>query len=94
MPDKQELTETVNRFFNTKYSVASGKVIPSVTDLPLFINTGRELELAMLFIDIRESTKIIDGFRRTTAAKMYKSFQWGVSKIARDNSAALMEMEF
>lgn len=43
----------------------------------------------MLFIDIRESTAIVDGFRRVTAAKMYKSFLWGVAKIARSNSGEL-----
>jgi class 3 adenylate cyclase len=43
----------------------------------------------MLFIDIRESTKIIDGFRRETGAKMYKSFLWGVTHIARMNDGEI-----
>jgi class 3 adenylate cyclase len=48
-------------------------VIPDVKDLE-FGKRGRESELAMMFIDIRESTKIVDGSRRITAAKMYNSF--------------------
>jgi class 3 adenylate cyclase len=63
-------------------------VIPDVKDLE-FGKKGRELELAMMFIDIRESTKIVDGFRRITAAKMYKSFLWGMSQIARNNGGEL-----
>jgi class 3 adenylate cyclase len=88
MLDKEELTKQVNNFFDGSYTVTSGTVIPDVGDIPLG-KVGRELDLAMLFIDIRESTKIVDGFRRVTAAKMYKSFLWGVAKIAKDNGGEL-----
>ena len=62
--------------------------VPDVGDLA-FGKSGKEIELAMLFIDIRESTTIVDGFRRVTAARMYKSFLWGVAQIARANSGEL-----
>jgi adenylate cyclase len=88
MADKNELISGVNDFFNGNYNVSSGYVIPDVEDIE-FGKTGRELELAMMFIDIRESTKIVDGFRRVTAAKMYKSFLWGISQIARNNKGEL-----
>ncbi len=88
MSSKKELTEQVDDFFNGSYEVTSGTVIPDVGDIALG-KVGRELDLAMLFIDIRESTKIVDGFRRVTAAKMYKSFLWGVAKIAKDNDGEL-----
>jgi class 3 adenylate cyclase len=85
---KDDLTSEVNGFFNEQYTVTDGREIPSVTDIA-FGNSGRELDLAMLFIDIRESTKIVDGFRRVTAAKMYKSFLTGVARIARANDGRL-----
>lgn len=88
MSSKKELTEQVDNFFNGSYEVKSGTVIPDVGDIA-FGKVGRELDLAMLFIDIRESTKIVDGFRQVTAAKMYKSFLWGVAKIAKDNGGEL-----
>lgn len=88
MLTRQELVEGVGSFFNEVYQVTSARVIPSAADVP-FGNVGKELELAILFIDIRESTKIVDGFRRRTAAKMYKSFLFGVAKIARHNGGEL-----
>ncbi len=88
MSDKAELEKGVDNFFSGSYEVTEGRTIPDVGDIA-FGKVGRELDLAMLFIDIRESTKIVDGFRRETAAKMYKSFLWGVSKIARENDGEL-----
>jgi len=84
MVDKQQLVDGVDDFFKGSYDVKSGYVVPDVADIA-FGKVGREMELAMLFIDIRESTKIVDAFRRVTAAKMYKSFLWGITKIARKN---------
>lgn len=88
MATKQELIDQVSTYFDGAYEVTKGTVIPNIEDIE-FGKKGRELELAMLFIDVRESTKIVDGFRRETAAKMYKSFLWGVSQIARANGGAL-----
>ncbi len=88
MTDKNEIIEQVDAFFNETYEITDGRAIPDVDDISLD-NEGTELELAMLFIDINESTKIVDGIRRTTAAKMYKSFLWGIAKIARLNQGEL-----
>ncbi len=85
---KDELKNGVNDFFSGDYNIIQGKVIPDVSDIE-FGKNGRELELAMLFIDIRRSTKIVDAFRRKTSARMYKSFLYGVSKIARANDGQL-----
>lgn len=88
MASKDELIKGVDDFFSGNYDVTQGTAIPNIADIQLGKN-GRELELAMLFIDIRESTKIVDGSRRVTAAKMYKSFLWGVAQIARANDGEL-----
>lgn len=88
MSDKEEFVKGVDGYFEGAYEVTSGTVIPNIADIP-FGKVGRELDLTMMFIDIRESTKIVDSFRRVTAAKMYKSFLWGVAKIARDNNGEL-----
>lgn len=85
---KEDIIKGVDDFFNGDYKVTDGRIIPNVDDVPLGKN-GKEIELAMLFIDIRESTKIVDSLRRITAAKMYKSFLWGVAKIAKLNNGEL-----
>ncbi len=88
MAFKDDLISDVNSFFDGNYTVTQGTVIPDVSDLT-FSKTGRELDLAMLFIDISKSTKIVDASRRITAAKMYKSFLYGVAQIARHNNGEL-----
>jgi class 3 adenylate cyclase len=88
MSIKGDLEKSTDDFFSGTYEVTDGYVIPDVDDIQLG-KKGRELDLSMVFIDIRESTKIVDGFRRETAAKMYKSFLYSVAKIARSNGGEL-----
>lgn len=88
MVTKEELERQVDSYFMDKYEISSGYIIPEVGDIQLG-NVGKELELAMLFVDIKESTKIVDAFRRETSVKIYKSFLWGVAQIARKNSGEL-----
>jgi class 3 adenylate cyclase len=88
MATKEDIIKGVDDFFSGTYEVTEGRAIPDIADIS-FGKNGREIELAMLFIDIRESTKIVDAVRRITAARMYKSFLWGVSKIARMNNGEL-----
>lgn len=88
MGNKEDIIKGVDDFFSGNYVITKGRVIPYVNDIA-FGKNGNEIELAMLFIDIRESTKIVDSLRRTTAARMYKSFLWGVAKIARLNYGEL-----
>lgn len=88
MAIEDELHSEVSSYFSGKYEINSGYVIPDVEDIPLG-KVGRELDLAMLFVDIRESTKIVDAFRRRTAARMYKAFLYGVTKLARTNNGEI-----
>lgn len=72
-------------FFDGDYEIIQGRVIPSVDEVT-FGRYGKEVELAMLFIDVKESTKIVDAFRLKTAARMYQSFLRGVTMIALKNN--------
>ncbi len=85
MTSNDDLNKAVDDFFTGDYVITNGTTVPDVEDIALG-KVGREMELAMLFIDIKESTKIVDDFRRQTAAKMYKSFLHGITRIARDYS--------
>lgn len=82
---KEEFEKAVSYLFSGSYTVTQGQVIPTTQSIT-FANVGTEMELAMLFIDIGQSTVIVDSIRRETAAKMYKSFLWGVAKIAKEYS--------
>ena len=85
MASADKLREGVNDFFTGEYTVTKTYSVPDVGDLA-FGKSGKEIELAMMFIDLRGSTTMVAGIRRITAARMYKSFLWGVAQIARANS--------
>lgn len=78
------LIKDTNYFFDGDYEIIQGRVIPSVDEIA-FGRYGKEVELAILFIDVKESTKIVDAFRLKTAARMYQSFLRGVTLIALKN---------
>jgi len=82
---KDKLVGETNYFFDGDYEVIQARVIPTVGDVA-FGRNGKEVELAMLFIDIKESTRIVDAFRRKTAARMYQSFLRGITSIALKNN--------
>ena len=88
MPNFEFYSNKVNDFFLGNYVITSGSEVPDASQIS-FGKNGKEMELVMLFIDLRESTRIVDSFRRQTAAKMYKSFLWGISQIANKNGGKL-----
>lgn len=88
MATADDLTKGVNDFFTGEYTITNTRSVPEVGDLA-FGKSGKDIELAMMFIDLRGSTTMVAGIRRVTAARMYKSFLWGVARIARANSGDL-----
>jgi len=85
---KQELINEVDDLFKGNYVIHTRTKIPDIEDIHLDKH-GEELELAMLFIDIRDSTGIINNLGRLITAKIYKSFILGVAKIAKENRGEL-----
>lgn len=82
---KDSLINDTNYFFEGDYEIVQGRVVPSVDEVA-FGRFGKEVEMAMLFIDVKESTKIVDAFRLKTAARMYQSFLRGITRIALKNN--------
>ena len=81
---RDNLIKDTNIFFDGDYDVIDGRGIPEAKDI-VFGTQGKKVELAMLFIDIKESTKIADAFRLTTSARMYQAFLRGITLIALKN---------
>lgn len=79
---KDTLYTDTNYFFQGDYELADARIVPTVEKIP-FGRIGKELELAMLFVDIRSSTKIASIVTRKSTARMYQSFLTGVAKIVK-----------
>lgn len=82
---RKDLISDIDYFFDGDYEIVQGRVVPT-SDEVSFGRFGKEVKLAMLFIDVKESTKIVDAFRLKTAARMYQSFLRGITLIALKNN--------
>jgi class 3 adenylate cyclase len=86
MPEfRDNLIKDTDYFFDGDYEMIQGRTVPSPNEVA-FGRYGKEVELAMLFIDVKESTKIVDAFRLKTAARMYQSFLRAVTLISLKNN--------
>lgn len=79
---KEDISNKIEDYFDGIYTVTNGRSVPSADNVGLG-KVGVSIEIAMMFVDIRESTKIVGGLRRISAARMYKSFLWAVTKIVK-----------
>lgn len=84
MSRREELIQELTSIFGTNFSITRGTVVPTVNDVALD-NVAIDIDAAILFIDIKGSTHIVNAIQRETAAKLYKAFLKGVTRIARHN---------
>ena len=55
------------------FDITDGRVIPHIDSLP-YGNKATVIETAVLFVDLRSSTELVDQLRTTTVAKIHKCF--------------------
>lgn len=80
MPLHDELEKYVQNTFKSTWETRDGKVIPTDTDIKLS-NDGVYLDAVCLYADIVGSTKLVDNYKDTFAAEVYKNFLYCASKI-------------
>lgn len=85
MTIKDDLTRDVDSFFRNQWTLRDGQVVPTDQSLT-FSNTGINLDAAVLYADLSESTKMVDSQTRTFSAEIYKAFLHCAAKIVRLNN--------
>lgn len=86
---RTDIDQMTAGFFEGNYEITAANGIPAIESIGLG-NRGRLVDMAMLFVDIQESTVIVDAFRRQTAAKMYKAFLAGVTELINANDGEVI----
>ncbi|MET3122914.1 class 3 adenylate cyclase [Oxalobacteraceae bacterium GrIS 2.11] len=89
MKSKQEILQNVRKIFSSRWTTKDGRVIPSVDDVGLGTNSGVELEAAVLYADLTDSTGLVDRFKATFAAEIYKAYLHGACEVVKNNSGAI-----
>ncbi|MFP5386734.1 MAG: adenylate/guanylate cyclase domain-containing protein [Bacteriovoracia bacterium] len=85
---KDEIQKEVKAIFKYSWDVRDGKVIPDDKSLT-FKNEGIKINVAVMYADLADSTKIVKTNVPTTAAEIYKSFLYSTCKVIRDNGGEI-----
>jgi class 3 adenylate cyclase len=90
MPLTEDLLQEGHEILDGPFTVSPGRAIPSVQDIALGTNEGRQLRLVALFVDIRKSTAIVHHLGLVRAARVYKAYMRAVTRIVRARSGELL----
>lgn len=81
---KNEITEKVDEIVNTSFQIEDISYVPEIDDTKLtFGNKALKLETTVLYIDLRDSTKILNNHNKATIAKIHKAYLYTTVKIAK-----------
>lgn len=80
---KDDITKKVKEIIDTNFQIEDITYVPEITDSKLtFGNKGLKFEATVLYIDLRDSTKILNKHNRATIAKIHKAYLHTTVKIA------------
>lgn len=85
---KDDLTKDVKAIFAEEWESRDGQVVPSDDDLKLG-NDAVKLDGTVLYADLADSTKLVDGYKPHFAAEVYKAFLRCAAKIIRTEGGSI-----
>lgn len=85
---RDDLALDVAKIFRANWSTRDGIVVPEAEDLSL-ANDAVKLTGTVLYADIHESTRLVDGFKPHFAAEVYKAFLHCAARIILEEGGAI-----
>lgn len=80
---KNDITQKVKDILDSNFITEEVSYVPEIGDSKLtFGNKGLQFEATVLYIDLRESTKILNKHNKATIAKIHKAYLFTTVKIA------------
>ena len=80
---KNDITQKVKEILDNNFIIEEVNYVPEISDTKLtFGNKGLQFEATVLYIDLRESTKILNNHNKATIAKIHKAYLFTTVKIA------------
>jgi class 3 adenylate cyclase len=83
-----DLDKEVSAIFKAAWDTRAGTVVPADDSLRLG-NDGVELDATVLYADLADSTKLVDGHIASFAAEVYKTFLHCAAKIIRQEGGTI-----
>ena len=88
MATSDEILREVKAILATRWSTRKGNVVPAAENVQLG-NDSVELDATVLYADLAESTDLVDRYKRTFAAEVYKSYLVAACRIIRSNGGEI-----
>lgn len=85
---KDDLETRVKEIFRQQWTKRDGTVVPSDDSIKLS-NDGVEIEATVLYADLADSTKLVDGFKPEFAAEIYKTFLHCAARIITSEGGSI-----
>jgi class 3 adenylate cyclase len=76
----EELQAAARRFFRDQWTERDGIAVPDTDDVRLY-NDGVNIDAAVLYADMAESTRLVNEYDPALAAEIYKSFLYCAARI-------------
>ena len=73
MKNLNEITSEITQIFRTNWSVRNGGKVPEAQDIKLG-NDAVKINATVLYADLKESTKMVNEYKKTFSAEVYKSY--------------------
>lgn len=84
----EDLAEKVKEIFKTVWTSRDGTVVPEDDDVGLS-NDAVKLDSVVLYADLVESTDLVNKYKRSFAAEIYKSYLYCAARIIRDEGGSV-----
>lgn len=85
---RKELEDEVGEIFRSSWDERDGTVVPEGEDLTLG-NDAVKLDATVLYADLADSTKLVDGYKPWFAAEIYKTYLHCAAKIIRSEDGTI-----
>lgn len=85
---KSDLESEVSTIFKTRWAERDGTVVPTDANVKLG-NDAVKLTATVLYADLADSTKLVDGYTKPFAAEVFKTFLHCAAKIIKSYEGAV-----
>lgn len=89
---KDDLTGAVAKILADKWDITEGRVVPHEGILKVG-NHGSRVQATVLYADLADSTKLVDGYKDWFAAEMYKTFLACAGRIIRSEGGEIVSYD-
>lgn len=80
---RTDVEAEIQRILKSKWTEREGEKVPESADIQLG-NHAVKLDGTVLYADLADSTKMVDGYKNWFAAEVYKAFLYSAAKIIRN----------